>query len=234
MTGLDLSKQVGPLPLGAWVVVVAGGLGIAYYTRGHSASADTTPVDDTSSPAGVGDGSVGGWTSTSAGTQTSDAASAPTTNEEWAYRATAYLIGIGTPSTTAQSATSKYIAEQQLSVAEYSLIALSLIAIGPLPSPLSNAGSTAPPATTVKLSAPAALKASSVGRTSATLDWTPVSGAHGYRFFVNGKQSGVAIVYSKGTIYSLKPKTKYTLGVCAIDGSGTNGPIATIPVTTKK
>jgi hypothetical protein len=56
MSSLDLSKQVGPLPLGAWLAVVAGGLGIAWYTR-RNTTADPAPVVDTSGINGVGDGS---------------------------------------------------------------------------------------------------------------------------------------------------------------------------------
>jgi hypothetical protein len=230
--GLDLGKKVGPLPLGAWIVVVAGGLGIAWYTRRGTSSGDTTTVDDTSGQAGVGDGSVGGWSSTSAGTTSTSTTGvdAPTTNEEWAYRATQYLIGIGMNSASAQSATNKYIAEQQLSVSEYSMIQLALISIGPLPSPLSDAGATAPPSTTVK-AAPTGVKATATFNDRVNIDWTPLSGVTGYRIFVNGKQNGVAVVFSAGTAFGLKSKTTYSITVCGVYG-GTNGPMST-PITVK-
>ena len=55
----DFSKQVGPLPMGAWIAVVGGGLGLGYYTyRQQNAAAAPTVVDNTSGQTGVGDGTV--------------------------------------------------------------------------------------------------------------------------------------------------------------------------------
>lgn len=236
---IDFGKQVGPLPLGAWVVVVGGGLGIAYYSYTRSGSSDPTVVDDTSSPAGVGDGTTGGWTTTSpaTGTASTSGSIAPTTNEEWAYQATQFLIGLNTPPTTAQSATSKYIAEQQLSVSEYALINLALLSIGPLPSPLANAGGITPPSTTSPTKvAPSGVKITSAGKTSLSVDWTPLSGVIGYRVFINGKQYGGAVVYSAETVRSLKANTTYKVGVCGVypGTNGINGPVTTITAKTAK
>lgn len=234
MAGLDLGKQVGPLPLGAWLVVVAGGLGIAWYTRREGSS--PTVVDDTSSQPGVGDGSVGGWTTTSPSSQTDgSAASAPTTNEEWAYRATQYLISIGTNSATAQSATSKYIAEQQLSVTEYSMIQLALIHIGPLPQPLTNAGGTAPSTSTpVTMKAPTGLKISRADKGGLSIDWDPLPGIKGYKMYIGSKQVSNSVVYSNGYISGLKSNTSYTVGVAGIYPGDKMGPKATVTGKTAK
>jgi hypothetical protein len=43
----DLGKMVGPMPLGAWIAVVGGGLGFALYSRSQSAAA---PVDTGMAP----------------------------------------------------------------------------------------------------------------------------------------------------------------------------------------
>lgn len=135
---LDLGKEIGPLPLGAWVVVVAGGLGIAYYSKTH-ASTSADPAIDTSGQAGVGDGTVGGWIPTSPDTSASGnaaGASAPTTNDEWAYQAKQFLIGKGYPATTVQSAIDKYVNGITPSIQEYTLVGIALAAIGPLPQTL--------------------------------------------------------------------------------------------------
>lgn len=234
MADLDLGKQVGPLPLGAWLVVVAGGLGIAWYTKNNSTAAPEV-VDDVSSPPGVGDGTNTGWSPTyPSATSPNNPIAPPTTNDEWAYRATQYLISIGTASATAQSATSKYIAEQQLSVTEFSMISLALIAIGPLPIPLTNAGGTNPPPAKPTMTAPKNVKATSVGRTTIDINWDPVPGAVGYRVWANGRQNGGAIVFSQGTARYLKPNTKYSIGVSALSPDNKNGPTTTITVQTKK
>jgi hypothetical protein len=135
MSSLDLSKQVGPLPLGAWLAVVAGGLGIAWYTR-RNTTADPAPVVDTSGINGVGDGSVGGWANTTpAATQTSNPV--VQTNEAWAVQAINWLIAQGYPSTVSDSAIRKYInATGNKSIQEWSLISLVLTHFGSPPNPL--------------------------------------------------------------------------------------------------
>ena len=58
---MDLGRQYGPLPLGAWVAVVGGGLGIALYTR--SRDKPTVNVEDGSGVPGVGTGGTSTWIS---------------------------------------------------------------------------------------------------------------------------------------------------------------------------
>lgn len=54
-SGIDFGKQIGPLPVGAWIAVVGGGLAIAYWQR-NSGSGDVEVVEDTSGDGGVGAG----------------------------------------------------------------------------------------------------------------------------------------------------------------------------------
>lgn len=54
MAGPDWGKQVGPLPLGAWVVVVGGGLGIAWWSRRQNG--ETGIPTNTANDPGVGEG----------------------------------------------------------------------------------------------------------------------------------------------------------------------------------
>lgn len=142
---VDLGKQIGPLPLGAWVVVVAGGLGIALYTR-KQGSAGTTVVEDTSGTPGVGDGSVGGWVPTqpSTGAGGDVAPTTPTTNEEWGTRAINYLIAQGYDPLVSDSAIRKYLAGNypQPSASEYALQRIALARFGSPPQPLPPSDST--------------------------------------------------------------------------------------------
>jgi hypothetical protein len=57
MGKLDLGKPVGPLPLGAWIIVVGAGVGIALYARKGGSGGF---IEDTSMDPGVGTGP--GWT----------------------------------------------------------------------------------------------------------------------------------------------------------------------------
>lgn len=129
----DLGKQIGPLPLGAWIVVVAGGLGIALYTR----KAPTTPtvVTDTSTDPGVGTGP--GWIAVPPPTTAPTSAdTAPTSNEEWSRQAINYLIAQGYDPATSDSAIRKYIENRTPTVQEFALIRVALRHFGSPPIPL--------------------------------------------------------------------------------------------------
>ena len=148
---LDLGKQVGPLPLGAWIAVVGGGLGLGFYTyrQQNKSTGSSTPtvVDNTSGQPGVGDGSVGGWQSTtptdqSGATQTTSF----TTNEQWGTACITWLIAQGYNPVTSDSAIRKYLAggDPAPSTQEWSLISLALAHYGPPPSPLPPSESQPP------------------------------------------------------------------------------------------
>lgn len=133
---LDLGKQYGPLPLGAWVAVVGGGLGIAWYAqRNQSADGPPTIVEDTSGVPGVGNGP--GWIAvtpptTAPPTNTNE----PTTNEDWGKAAVNYLIASGYDANVADSAIRKYLTAEQLNQQEYSLVRYALEELGSPPVPL--------------------------------------------------------------------------------------------------
>lgn len=163
---LDLGKQVGPLPLGAWVAVVAGGFGIAVYTKRNSGPPLAEVVDNTSGDAGVGTGAVGGFLPTSPVPSTPTGAGPITTNEEWAVNAERVLIGKNYPPTTVDSMVRKYIAgaTSTMGPAEFALLAVALAdpLIGPAPQPLPPDGNppviapptgTTPPTTTAPVHA---------------------------------------------------------------------------------
>jgi LysM repeat protein len=161
MAGLDLGKQIGPLPLGAWVVVVAGGLGIAYYTRhsgANTAEPDTTV--DTSGDPGVGDGTVGGWTSTTptTGTGSTDPRAAVVDNDTWAVYVEGVLIGrYNYDPLLVDSAVRKYISGVSLSVTEYTIIRQALTIMVP-PNPLPADGTVTPPVITPPTNVPGPVK----------------------------------------------------------------------------
>jgi len=149
---LALDKQVGPLPLGAWFVVVGAGLGLAYY--GYKNQTTVIPVNDTSGDPGVGDGAVSQWLDTNPPTGSSgNAAPAITTNEQWGVAAINWLIGQGYPADISDSAIRKYLAgnDPKPSVQEYTLQRVALTHLGsppqPLPPAVNDPPSSAPPPT---------------------------------------------------------------------------------------
>ncbi|HVI71470.1 MAG TPA: hypothetical protein VM656_08300 [Pyrinomonadaceae bacterium] len=131
---VDLGKQVGPLPLGAWLAVVAGGLGIAWYTTRTGKQAPI-PVEDVSGVPGVGVGAPAAWTPIT-GTPPDGQQQAITTNEQWTNRAISWLIANGYPPVQSDSAVRKYITGTRMSVQETTLIGIVLVAIGPPPQTL--------------------------------------------------------------------------------------------------
>lgn len=129
---MDLGKQYGPLPLGAWVAVVGGGLGIALYTRSRDkAAATTTVVGDTSGVPGVGTGAVSTWVQNTA--PDPEVAPKPTTNEEWARLAVNYLIAQGYDPALADTAIRKYLESTPLSLSENALVKIALAKLGAPP-----------------------------------------------------------------------------------------------------
>lgn len=133
---IDLKEQIGPLPLGAWIVVVAGGLGVAYYTR-NAGVGEPQIVEDVSNPPGVGEGP--GWIAVPPPSTPPPGPANPTTNEEWGRLAINWLIAQGYPAGTADSAIRKYLETQALTSQEYALLQTALRQFGsppvPLPSP---------------------------------------------------------------------------------------------------
>jgi hypothetical protein len=162
MAGIDLGKQVGPLPLGAWVAVVGAGLGVALYTRRQSAaSAEPTVVEDTSGIPGVGTGVNGMWTDVTPVPPT-DAPTVYTDNDSWGRAAIDRLVADGYPSAQVYSAITKALAggtgDNALSVSEFAIWARALVLLKtpptpvgvPAPSPTGPPGTTTPPAATPK------------------------------------------------------------------------------------
>lgn len=133
----DLGKMIGPLPLGAWIAVLGGGLAIAVYTRRTSSGADTTvDANGVGVDPNVGAGGSGQWANIDTPVVTDVGGVArPTTNEEWATQATDYLIKTGYPSLPADQAVRRYVAGEQLSPAESVMIGVALTKLGSLPNP---------------------------------------------------------------------------------------------------
>lgn len=145
--GLDLGKQIGPLPLGAWIGVVGTGLGVALWTRSQSTdtggagdSYDSTGGGGLSTNGGglAGEDGVGigpGWVAvpppTSAPQDTP-----PQDNDEWGRLAINYLIAQGYDPAKSQSAIGRALQGTTMSVSEYALWGIALRKLGAPPYPV--------------------------------------------------------------------------------------------------
>lgn len=122
-----LGHKIGPMPAGAWAALVAGGLGIAYYTRTHAAA---TPAVDPGT-ADLDNTQLGTVPlASSSGAQSSGTI---TTNDEWSTKAITYLISQGATGTAADGAVRNYLSGNTLTASQTALIDLVLAAIGPPP-----------------------------------------------------------------------------------------------------
>ncbi len=141
---VDLGRQIGPLPLGAWIAVVGGGLGIAWYTKRQSSNQEPEVTDDTTGPEGVGTGP--GWTAVPPPTTAPTTGSGkPTTNEEWGQRAAEVLIMMGYSAVLVDSMVRKALTGTQMSASESALYAIALGIVGSMPSALPPAPTPTPP-----------------------------------------------------------------------------------------
>lgn len=154
---LDLGKQIGPLPMGAWFAVVGTGLAIALYTKREESATDAAAVvrDDNGALTGtdaVGTGVNGQWIDVTPPTDPPTDA-APTDNDEWGRRAINWLIAQNYDAAASQSAISKALqGADNMSVREYALWNAALRHFGPppypvdVPPPVSVPGPHKPPA----------------------------------------------------------------------------------------
>lgn len=134
MAGLDLGKQVGPLPLGGWLVVIAGGLGIGYVINRNMAKGNATAENESSTQlteSGVGGGGGPQFVYTPPTSGSGD--TAPETNQTWGLKVKNWLIAQNHSPTIADNAVRKYLGGLPLSLSETALINLALIQFGAPP-----------------------------------------------------------------------------------------------------
>lgn len=128
--GKTLGRQVGPLPLGVWLLVAAGGLTIGYYFNTRASSGGKTEQVPLTEP-GVGTG--GGQFIYDPPTQVETPTTGITTNAQWAIQAKNWLISRGSDPGIATTAIDKYLLGQNRTLIEQGFINLVLIQFGAPP-----------------------------------------------------------------------------------------------------
>lgn len=153
-----LGKQLGPMPVGGWLLAVAGGVVVAYYFRRNAAASSAAvdpnaanlPTDttgwDTADPGGTAQG-VGGSAGGSGGGGNGNApaggpkaaseaslARAATTNAEWRHHAVLAMAGTrGFDAAHVDNALADYLAGHKLTEGEVVALAATEALCGPPP-----------------------------------------------------------------------------------------------------
>jgi hypothetical protein len=132
----DLGKQIGPLPLGAWIAVVGGSLGFMFYSRNRQNNSG--PVEVAAGPdfgVGLGGiGAVGAYTPTDGGVSApSSATAAIQSNNEWGRAVFNWLVGNGSDGSTVDTAVRAYLSGRTLTTQQNALITQGLAKFGQAP-----------------------------------------------------------------------------------------------------
>lgn len=142
----DLSEQVGPLPLGVWILAIGGGLVVAYYiNRRQGSRSEPEPTDGSGSvlsgaglvhaprePIYLVDDSP----TAPAPAPDTDAADAITDNYSWERAAVSWHVERGVDALTAQDAIARYLSGEPLTARQRNLVSAAIRQLGPPPQPV--------------------------------------------------------------------------------------------------
>lgn len=227
------------------VLIIGGGLAIVayvWYTRVSGGGAGEVVDPNATDPVATEGSSRTPQTDPEVGNdiQGPPAARKAANNAEWLADGTAYLIGRGTPASTAYNVLNKALGGEQLTEQEKALVSQVISGVGSPPDgmpPLNSAPSTPAPSNTVK-AAPARLRAAYGTPTGFSVYWDRVPNAVGYRVTVTGgglkKPHVMYPLFGWDSVAGLKPGQTYTVAVAARNANGTFGPTATITARTPK
>ena len=209
-----------------WKREQSSGVTATTYDPSTDTATDSTDSADTSTP--YNDYLADNVTSTANPVGSTDLPT-PLTNGQWAKQVIVGLLSKGDDPTLVNNAITKYLNGSALTAAEEAVVNEAITIYGSLP----EGAKTIVGGGDIVKTAPTGLKVTKTLTTSANLDWNPLTGVQGYRLFVNGKQNGVAVVFSAGTVSGLKSKTSYNVQVCGVYAN-VNGPLsAAVTVKTK-
>jgi LysM repeat protein len=147
---MDLGKQIGPLPLGAWIAVVGGGLAITYWQRNAGSNDGGGEVPEDTGPDANDVGTGPGWTAVPPPSTAPTDGNTPKfeSNEAWGQAAINWLIAQGYSPGISSSAITKAlnggvdINGVKMSIQEWSLWSLALTKFGSPPYPVNVAPPT--------------------------------------------------------------------------------------------
>lgn len=240
IAGVDLGRKIGPFPLSVWLVVGAGGIGLAYFLNrggllgggGTSGAGGGTIVES-----GVG-GLPGGFVPAA---QPGEEEGGILDNEMWALQAVAYLVSQNYPIVEASVAVRRFLDGEMLDSSQATMIQIAAKQLGPPPTIPVGGGVTPapqppPPTGSGPPGKPGNLRAENVTRRQATFRWDAVPGATAYQ--LQRVAPGSIAVLVLGTTYRsralspFKGNTFHEVRVRALNASGFS-PWTTIRFKTK-
>lgn len=228
-----------------WAVFGIGGIAVVYIGyRWWQASSQPAYVPE--DPGFADDGTIppldsggissgeGGIPPTSGGGQPptqSDYGFTGTHNDQWSQYATIQLTQSAQwEYTEIVTALGNYLARRPLTKAQVQIVQAAIAVAGYPPEGTYTVITQG--ADTPHIVAPGGLHVSSTGQTWITVRWEAVSGADDYNVYANGtyKEHGGNDLVSK--VEGLSPDTAYTISVSAVNGSGLEGPKASVSTRT--
>ncbi len=211
--GAQLSKKMGPLPVGVWIAVVGAGLGIGYFVNRKQSSSDSPPpVQDP----GVGAGGSG-WDVVAPPDKPAPAAE---TNMTWAIKASNWLIAQGYPVLGSANAVNKYIYSTPLTTEEQAWVNLAVKQFGVPPEPLPPVDQPEKPTTDVAPPPVTGLRSEPYTSNSVLLLWNKSEGATHYQ--VDGIEGAAhsRITFDTSEVVTwLEQGRSYTFRVRALRGT---------------
>lgn len=221
-TGIDLGKKAGPLPIGAWIAVVGGGLAIGWYFNKKNSNTQSSLVAET----GVGVGPGGKFLPVDPADDTpSDKTE---TNEAWRRKAFDFLVSLGLDPGKVDAATRKYIYGEPLTLQEQAIVNQAILKLGLPPEALPPVDVPEPePRPPDKVGA-----VTVTGRTSFSirLSWTPVFGASGYEVKVTSSKGAwnavptLLPVFDSALYGTLSSGVEHTFTIWAKNAQGLSEP----------
>lgn len=133
--GLDLGKQVGPLPIGGWIAVVGGGLVVGYFINKGQAQQDAAAQQTQLTESGIGTGGSQ-FIYDEPENMKPQGPDVEKTNDQWGREVTNWLIGRGVDPYKADNMVRKYLSGEPLNAEERGMINLALTHFGAPPEPL--------------------------------------------------------------------------------------------------
>lgn len=218
-----------------------GALAIWWWVRNRSAAApaaaDTTAAADSigtiGADLGSSSGSGGYYYPGSASSDTTVPGGGFATNAEWYAAALSAAVDAGYSNMLAATALGNYLAHRPLTAQEQQVVRVGLGAAGNPPvGSYSIVSAPTPPAPSAP-SAPRSLYLLSLRKDGATVGWWAAANADRYWVHLDGKYYSTEHGTFK-SVNSLRPNTRHTVTVYAINAANKQGPGKSIVFTTKK